>query len=67
MAAAATPLLVFEHRFVRDPSGKTWTKTQCDYSSWKPYIDVFGSLKVLARVSFSTLHPAVIAEPTAIT
>jgi len=46
-----SPLLISEHRFVRDPSGRIWTKTECDYAFWKPYVEVFGSLRVSARVS----------------
>ena len=39
-----------EHRFERTPDGAVWTQTQFPRRSWEPYLRVFDSLRVVARV-----------------
>jgi glycosyltransferase involved in cell wall biosynthesis len=39
-----------EHRFERTPDGAVWTQTQFPHRSWQPYLRVFDSLRVVARV-----------------
>lgn len=41
--------LTLEHRFVRTPDGRVWTVTQGAYSFYKPYLEVFDSVRVIAR------------------
>jgi glycosyltransferase involved in cell wall biosynthesis len=39
-----------EHRFELTPDGAVWTQTQFPHRSWQPYLRVFDSLRVVARV-----------------
>jgi glycosyltransferase involved in cell wall biosynthesis len=39
-----------EHRFEQTPDGAVWTQTQFPRRSWSPYLRVFDSLRVIARV-----------------
>jgi glycosyltransferase involved in cell wall biosynthesis len=39
-----------EHRFDQTPDGAVWTQTQFAHASWSPYLQVFDSLRVVARV-----------------
>ena len=39
-----------EHRFEQTPDGAVWTQTQFARPSWEPYLRVFDSLRVVARV-----------------
>lgn len=41
--------LTLEHRFLQTPDGKIWTVTQCSYQFFKPYLEVFSSVRVIAR------------------
>ena len=43
-------LVTSEHRFCRAADGRVWTETQCPYSFWRRYLDVFDDVEVLARV-----------------
>src|SRR5262245_47688281 len=43
-------LVTSEHRFCRSADGRVWTETQCPYSFWRRYLDVFDQVEVLARV-----------------
>ncbi len=39
-----------EHRFEQTPDGAVWTQTQYPHAFWAPYLDVFASVRVAARV-----------------
>jgi glycosyltransferase involved in cell wall biosynthesis len=39
-----------EHRFDRTPDGRVWTQTTFPYSFWTRYLQVFESVRVVARV-----------------
>lgn len=39
-----------EHRFEQTPDGAVWTQTQFARPAWEPYLRVFDSLRVVARV-----------------
>src|SRR4028118_158938 len=39
-----------EHRFDRTPDGRVWTQTTFPYSFWTRYLQVFDSVRVVARV-----------------
>ena len=41
--------LTLEHRFMQTPDGKIWTVTQCPYEFFAPYLEVFDSVRVIAR------------------
>ena len=41
--------ITLEHRFMQTPDGRVWTVTQCPYSFFKPYLEVFSSVRVIAR------------------
>ncbi len=43
-------VVVLEHRFDSTPDGKVWTHTAFPYSFWQRYLDVFESVRVVARV-----------------
>ena len=43
-------LVTSEHRFYRAADGRVWTETQCPYSFWRRYLEVFDDVEVLARV-----------------
>jgi glycosyltransferase involved in cell wall biosynthesis len=38
-----------ELRFDRTPDGRLWTQTECAYSFWKRYLEVFDGVRILAR------------------
>lgn len=42
--------VVLEHRFVRTPDGRVWTKTFFARSFWQRYLSVFDGVRVIARV-----------------
>jgi glycosyltransferase involved in cell wall biosynthesis len=42
--------LTLEHRFQQTPDGKIWTITQCPYSFYQEYLEVFDNVRVIARV-----------------
>jgi glycosyltransferase involved in cell wall biosynthesis len=42
--------LTLEHRFLQTPDGKIWTVTQCPYSFFQEYLEVFDNVRVIARV-----------------
>jgi glycosyltransferase involved in cell wall biosynthesis len=44
-------LITVEHRFHRTPDGSIWTSTINAYSFWTRYLEVFDSVRVLARVA----------------
>ena len=48
--------ITLEHRFLRTPDGSTWTITQFPYEFFKNYLEVFESVRVIARV-FSVSKP----------
>ena len=39
-----------EHRFEQTPDGAVWTQTQYPHTFWAPYLDVFETVRVVARV-----------------
>lgn len=39
-----------EHHFVRTPDGRVWTETTFAYQFWQRYLEVFDSVRVIARV-----------------
>lgn len=39
-----------EHRFEQTPDGAVWTQTQYPHAFWAPYLDVFETVRVAARV-----------------
>jgi glycosyltransferase involved in cell wall biosynthesis len=39
-----------EHRFEQTPDGAVWTQTQYPHTFWAPYLDVFETVRVAARV-----------------
>lgn len=39
-----------EHHFVRTPDGRVWTETTFAYQFWQRYLQVFDSVRVIARV-----------------
>lgn len=41
--------LTLEHRFLQTPDGKFWTVTQCSYEFFRPYLQTFSSVRVIAR------------------
>ncbi len=43
-------VVTLEHRFNRTPDGKVWTQTTFPYSFWMRYLQVFDSVRVVARV-----------------
>lgn len=43
-------LVTVEHRFLRSPDGAVWSTSGVDYPFWLRYRDVFGSVRVVARV-----------------
>src|SRR5690242_11989594 len=43
-------IVVSEHVFEQTPDGQVWTKVQCSYSFWSQYLEVFDSVRILARV-----------------
>jgi glycosyltransferase involved in cell wall biosynthesis len=43
-------VVALEHRFDRTPDGRVWTQTTFPYSFWTRYLQVFDSVRVVARV-----------------
>ncbi len=43
-------LVSLEHRFEATPDGAVWTQTQFPATFWKPYLEVFDNVRVVARV-----------------
>jgi glycosyltransferase involved in cell wall biosynthesis len=43
-------VVTLEHRFDRTPDGAVWTQTQCPYTFWQRYLEVFDGVRVVARV-----------------
>ena len=43
-------VVTLEYRFDRTPDGKVWTQTTFPYSFWMRYLQVFDSVRVVARV-----------------
>ena len=39
-----------EHHFLRTPDGRIWTETTFAYNFWQRYLEVFDSVRVIARV-----------------
>jgi glycosyltransferase involved in cell wall biosynthesis len=39
-----------EQRFARDPDGRVWTPGEGAYTFWTRYLEVFGAVRVVARV-----------------
>ncbi|KAA6461162.1 glycosyltransferase family 4 protein [Acidobacteria bacterium AB60] len=50
--------LTLDHRFLQTPDGGVWTVTQCPYSFYEEYLEVFDSVRVIARA-----FPVTEAEP----
>jgi glycosyltransferase involved in cell wall biosynthesis len=50
--------LTLEHRFLQTPDKKIWTITQCPYSFYREYLQVFDQVRVISRV-----FPVSQAEP----
>ena len=50
--------LTLEHRFFQTPDKGVWTITQCPYEFFREYLEVFDSVRVIARV-----FPVSQAEP----
>jgi glycosyltransferase involved in cell wall biosynthesis len=50
--------LTLEHRFLQTPDKKIWTITQCAYSFYREYLQVFDQVRVISRV-----FPVSQAEP----
>ncbi len=42
--------VVLEHRFDRTPDGSIWTRSQFPLAFWSRYLEVFDSVRVVARV-----------------
>ena len=42
--------VALEHRFLRIPDGSVWTQSQCSWSFWRRYLDVFDTVQCIARV-----------------
>ncbi len=43
-------VVTLEHRFDRTPDGRVWTQTTFPYSFWTRYLQVFDTVRVVARV-----------------
>lgn len=43
-------VVVLEHRFLRTPDGRVWTLTTFAHHFWQRYLEVFDSVRVVARV-----------------
>ena len=50
-------LVTTEERFVRTPDGKVWAGGSGSYSFWLRYLEVFDSVRVLARIAESDAAP----------
>ena len=48
--SAMNVVVTLEHRFDRTPDGRVWTQTTFPYSFWTRYLEVFDSVRVVARV-----------------
>ena len=42
--------VALEHHFLRTPDGRVWTETAFAYQFWQRYLQVFDSVRVIARV-----------------
>lgn len=42
--------IALEHHFLRTPDGSVWTETAFAYQFWQRYLQVFDSVRVIARV-----------------
>lgn len=51
-------LVNVEHRFRRTPDGAVWTKTQFPYAFWRRYLEVFSSVRIVARAQPVASVPA---------
>src|SRR5438093_3778748 len=51
-------ILTSEQRFDRTPDGSVWTPAQFAYSFWTRYLDVFDSVRVVARVRDAQTVPS---------
>jgi len=49
--------IFLEHRFQQTPDGEYWAKNSFSYSFWKPYLEVFSQVNIVARV-LSVDHPS---------
>lgn len=49
--------VVVEQRFIRSPDGSIWTQTADSYHFWASYLEVFDSIRVVARVMNITHTP----------
>lgn len=43
--------VVLEARYLGTPDGRIWTKSPASYTFWECYLGVFGTVKVIARVT----------------
>lgn len=43
-------VVTLEHRFEQTPDGAVWTQTQYPCGFWRPYLEVFDTVRVIARV-----------------
>ncbi|MDM9385232.1 glycosyltransferase family 4 protein [Chlorogloeopsis sp. ULAP01] len=50
-------VVILEHRFDRTPDGAVWTQTTFAHQFWKRYLEVFDSVRVVARVREVPLIP----------
>ena len=41
--------LTLDHRFLQTPDGRVWTVTQCPYDFYSEYLEIFDSVRVVAR------------------
>ena len=44
--------IALEHHFLRTPDGSVWTETTFAYNFWQRYLQVFDSVRVIARVRY---------------
>ena len=51
--------VALEERFERTPDGRTWTRSPSSYSFWSRYLEVFRSVRVVARIrAVQTVDPS---------
>ncbi|MBD6616775.1 glycosyltransferase family 4 protein [Komarekiella sp. 'clone 1'] len=46
-----------DHRYFGTPDGAVWTSTNCGYPFWLRYLEVFDSVRIVARVRLVTSVP----------
>src|SRR5688500_17693235 len=51
-------LVSLDHRFRRTPDGAVWTQTQFPNAFWQRYLEVFSSVRIVARAEPVTSVPA---------